>query len=164
MDDDVEEVLALRDTLYQYQTESAHDGLEGLQKAQSFQPDLIISDLKMPKLNGIEFLEQLRRADNPVPFIIITGFSDVKAIRTAWKLGAYDFLDKPFSSEQIRSTTRKALTFGLSARRPSTAHSSVTLSLETILLEALTKECATGNTSIEHHIESILKRHLDSNL
>ncbi len=63
--------------------------------------DLIISDIKMPGMNGIEFLHRVRRSRPEIPVILITGFSNIIEIQEAYELGAKGFLSKPFNNEQL---------------------------------------------------------------
>ncbi len=65
------------------------------------QADLVISDLRMPKLTGIELLREIRLVDKQVPFIIVTGFADVESAIEAMRLGASDFVKKPFDMDEL---------------------------------------------------------------
>jgi len=74
----------------------AANGAEGLEKAEQLKPDLIITDLKMPVMNGIELLQELRNRGNQVAVIILTAFDSFEYVRGALRLGAVDYLLKPF--------------------------------------------------------------------
>jgi two-component system response regulator VicR len=87
---------------------TAFDGLEGLQKAREEQPDLVILDLVMPKLNGFQALEQLRMSSN-VPVIILTTECAVTTSRNALALGADDYIRKPFSARELAARVRAKL-------------------------------------------------------
>ena len=63
--------------------------------------DLIISDLRMPKMTGVELLHEIRLIDKQIPFIIVTGFADVESAIEAMRLGASDFIKKPFDMEEL---------------------------------------------------------------
>lgn len=79
-----------------YEVEGAADGLEGLEKTKSFKPDLILLDLLMPKMDGMEMLQKLK-ADSDVrdiPVVILTNLSDYERISEALALGAMDYLVK----------------------------------------------------------------------
>lgn len=91
--------------------EMARDGLEGYQKAQCLSPDLIISDLEMPKANGFDLLSSVRSdsALTMVPFIMITGVSDRSSTRRAMELGADDYLTKPFTPEEVMSAVQSRI-------------------------------------------------------
>ena len=95
-----EEILlaALKEELLTggYQVEGAGDGLEGLEKVKTFKPDLILLDLLMPKMDGMEMLQKLK-ADSEirdVPVVILTNLSDYERISEALSLGAMDYLVK----------------------------------------------------------------------
>jgi len=95
-----EEILltALREELTTggYEVEGAGDGVEGLEKAKSFKPALILLDLLMPKMDGMEMLQKLK-ADSllrDIPVVILTNLSDYERISEALALGAMDYLVK----------------------------------------------------------------------
>ncbi len=95
-----EEILltALKEELTQggYEVEGAADGVEGLEKVKSFLPDLVLLDLLMPKMDGMEVLQKLK-GDNKtkdVPVVILTNLSDYEKISEALSLGAMDYLVK----------------------------------------------------------------------
>lgn len=81
----------------------------GLVRSQEF--DVLITDLKMPGLSGIELLEKVRALKPIVEVILITAFAEVPAAVRAMKLGAFDYLTKPFDDEQLLVTIDKALRF-----------------------------------------------------
>lgn len=71
--------------------------------------DLVISDLRMPGLTGIELLAAVREIDSDIPFIIITGYADVENAIEAMRLGASDFIKKPFDMDELRMQIEKTL-------------------------------------------------------
>jgi len=71
--------------------------------------DLVISDLRMPKMTGIELLRAVRKINEKVPFIIITGYADVENAIEAMRLGASDFVKKPFDMDELRLQIEKTL-------------------------------------------------------
>lgn len=87
----------------EYQLEYAKSGGEGLSKIPSFQPELLIVDLKLPEMDGFEILERLRR--NPkfsqIPVIVITSKDELSEKLRAFELGADDYLVKPFQPEEL---------------------------------------------------------------
>lgn len=91
--------------------ETACDGLEGYQKAQALSPDLIISDLEMPRANGFDLLSSVRSdaALTMVPFVMITGVSDRSSTRRAMELGADDYLTKPFTPEEVMAVVQSRI-------------------------------------------------------
>jgi len=71
--------------------------------------DLVVSDLRMPKLTGIELLAEVRLLDKQIPYIIVTGFADVESAIEAMRLGATDFVKKPFDMDELVLQIDKAL-------------------------------------------------------
>jgi serine/threonine-protein kinase PpkA len=86
-----------------YAVDSAENGREGIEHAKSFAPDLIISDVMMPELDGFGMLEALRADPRFVdtPFIFLTALSDRTSMRRGMNLGADDFLNKPFTRDEL---------------------------------------------------------------
>jgi two-component system NtrC family response regulator len=72
---------------------------------------LILSDLRMPRMDGMAFLQQVREEVGEVPFVILTAFATVETALAAMKAGAFDYLLKPFNNEDILQTVSKALAF-----------------------------------------------------
>ena len=79
----------------------AGDGKEALELLETEKVDLILSDVKMPNLNGIEFLHRLKRDKPDLPFILMTGFSEVIEIKEAYEIGANGFLAKPYRESDL---------------------------------------------------------------
>ena len=92
-----------------YQVQVFQDPQKALAYFKQHQADLIISDLRMPKLTGIELLSAVRALDDAVPFIIITGYADVENAIEAMRLGASDFIKKPFDMDELRLQIEKTL-------------------------------------------------------
>ena len=70
---------------------------------------VIVSDIRMPGIDGLELLQQLRARDSELPVILITGHGDIQLAVQAMRAGAYDFLEKPFPSEALLDSVRRAL-------------------------------------------------------
>lgn len=85
------------------------DGNVGLKLVQEFQPDLVFVDLKMPGISGFEVLEKICSLDPTIVTVVITGYATVGSAVDAMKKGAYDFLPKPFTPEELRLITRRGL-------------------------------------------------------
>ncbi|MCG6144269.1 ATP-binding protein [Leptospira bandrabouensis] len=85
----------------------ASDGLEALAITNQNTFDLIISDISLPKLNGIQFIQKLRADGNQTPFLVITGDSDIQIAIDVFRMGAVDFFLKPFRMEALRSRIKK---------------------------------------------------------
>jgi len=93
-----------------YQPLVAYDGLEGLRLAQSERPDLILLDMNMPKLTGIEVLEALQREGIQIPVILMTFHGSETLAVAAFRLGIKDYILKPFQVEEMLEAIERALT------------------------------------------------------
>ncbi len=100
-------ILALQDEGYIVQ--SADNGKQGLEKLDLFLPDIVICDVKMPLLNGIELLQQAKQKHPHIPIIMLTGHAGLEDAINAMKLGAYDFLTKPVHLEKLFLLISRAL-------------------------------------------------------
>jgi two-component system response regulator PilR (NtrC family) len=88
---------------------TANDGVTGLSLATSRDLDLVISDIKMPGLDGVGLLAGLRQQGRTMPVIMITAYAESESAIQAMKQGAYDYLTKPFKMEEIKLVIRRAL-------------------------------------------------------
>jgi DNA-binding NtrC family response regulator len=84
-----------------YNCEVFQDAEQALASFKKNGADLVISDLRMPKLTGIELLREIRQIDKQIPFIIVTGYADVESAIEAMRLGASDFIKKPFDMDEL---------------------------------------------------------------
>ena len=84
-----------------YDFVSARDGIEGLQMVSTEKPDLILLDIKMPGMNGIEVLERLNKLDGRPDVIMVSGHGETNYVVDSIKLGAAEFINKPFDVEEI---------------------------------------------------------------
>lgn len=84
-----------------YEFVSARDGIEGLQMVSTEKPDLILLDIKMPGMNGIEVLEKLNKLDVRPDVIMVSGHGETNYVVESVKLGAAEFINKPFDVEEI---------------------------------------------------------------
>jgi signal transduction histidine kinase len=92
-----------------YQIATASDGAVGLELLKEFKPDLTFVDLKMPGLSGFEVLDRIHEIDPTIVTVVITGFATVDSAVEAMKKGTYDFLPKPFTPDELRLITQRAL-------------------------------------------------------
>ncbi|OGD18497.1 MAG: hypothetical protein A2W03_05100 [Candidatus Aminicenantes bacterium RBG_16_63_16] len=92
-----------------YEIGTASSGDEGLAMAMAKDYDIVVTDLKMPGLGGMEILKALRRDRPQTTVIIFTGYSSVDTAREALKNGAFDYVPKPFTPEELRSVVANAL-------------------------------------------------------
>lgn len=111
----IDDEKAIRKTLTEilgfegYHIEEASDGEEGLRKFREKTYDLILCDIKMPKLDGIEFLEKAKEINHEVPIIIISGHGNIETAVEAVKKGAYDYISKPPDLNRLLITLRNAM-------------------------------------------------------
>ncbi|SMC71143.1 two-component system, NtrC family, nitrogen regulation response regulator GlnG [Desulfocicer vacuolatum DSM 3385] len=91
-----------------YTTITAHDGKEALEKIRQYTPDVVLSDLKMPHMNGLEVLNKSKGIDPDLPVILITAFADVHGAVEAMRLGAHDYLSKPFDHNEVVRVLQRA--------------------------------------------------------
>jgi len=92
-----------------YRVVEAEDGQDCLKKIDAEAPDLVLTDLKMPHMGGMEMLRRLRASDNEVPVIVLTAHGAVDSAVEATRLGASSYLSKPFDLREISLTVSKAL-------------------------------------------------------
>src|SRR5271166_4732524 len=91
-----------------YDTETASDGVEGLERAESWNPGIVITDLKMPRMNGMELLEHIAAHPQQVAVILLTAQGSVDAAVSAMKVGAFDFIEKPVNPTRLRNILQNA--------------------------------------------------------
>jgi signal transduction histidine kinase len=92
-----------------FQAEIAKDGSSGLEKIKETKPDLVLIDLKMPGINGLEVLEKTKEIDPNIIAVVITGYATVESAVEAMKKEAYDFLPKPFTPDELRIIIKRGL-------------------------------------------------------
>ena len=102
-------VRILTDEDKAYKVEEAADGKEGLALLGKHNFDLVLCDIKMPKMDGIEVLQSANARKIGIPFIMLTGHGNVETAVEAMKLGAYDFISKPPDLNRLLTTVRHAL-------------------------------------------------------
>lgn len=91
-----------------YEVHTAADGEEGLLRARELQPGIILCDVRMPRMSGLEFLERYRSEGGAALVIMMTAYGSIDLAVEAMKAGAYDYISKPFSADQIVLALRKA--------------------------------------------------------
>jgi DNA-binding NtrC family response regulator len=133
-EEDLRDVLTYQLKPLGVQITTAENGRLGLELAKTGDFGAILSDISMPEMNGLEFLAQLREAGFETPFVILTGFGDKAKAVEALRLGAFDFLDKPWEPEMLRQALQSAL-----------EHATLLQGLEQELQKAMQE-----NKSIEH--------------
>ncbi|WP_270730425.1 sigma-54-dependent transcriptional regulator [Shimia sp. Alg240-R146] len=91
-----------------YDTETFASAEDALKKLGPDYPGIVISDIKMPGMDGMQFLKKLMGSDSALPVIMITGHGDVPMAVEAMRVGAFDFLEKPFNPDQMTALAKKA--------------------------------------------------------
>jgi FixJ family two-component response regulator len=111
VDDDSDMQMVLSDTLEMegYKTSVAGDGKQALEEITSGSPELILLDVKLPGMSGLELLEKIRKINKKSVVIMLTGYGDIKDAVQAIKLGAFDYVTKPFKAEEIIANIKNAL-------------------------------------------------------
>jgi len=111
IDDEEKMCWALERALSQegYQVVTATRGLQGIELAKKSEPSLVILDLKMPDIGGIEVLKQIKEINSSLPVIMITAHGSIDTAIEAMKIGATDYITKPFKLEEIKLQIAKAL-------------------------------------------------------
>ncbi|MGH9866698.1 MAG: sigma-54-dependent transcriptional regulator [Candidatus Polarisedimenticolia bacterium] len=92
-----------------YQFLEAASGQDALERIAADSPDVIILDVKMPGMDGLEVLESLRRQGSSAPVLVVSGHGDIETAVRATKLGAFNFIEKPFGEERVLVEIRNAL-------------------------------------------------------
>ena len=92
-----------------YEITTTNNPIEAKELAKQGGFDLVISDLKMPGLDGMEIIDAVKKIDEDIPVIIITAYASVESASEAIQKGGFDFITKPFRKEQILFTIDKAL-------------------------------------------------------
>src|SRR5687768_7262402 len=111
----IDDEAAIRDSLrmmleYEgYEFVGAATGQEGLALVDRDAPDLVLLDVKMPGMDGLEVLDRLHAAHETLPVIVVSGHGTISTAVEATKKGAFDFIEKPFASDRVLVSIRNAL-------------------------------------------------------
>ncbi len=126
---DIALVARMRLEVSGYEVATAADGAEAIERFESFQPDLVLLDLRMPKLDGYQVCRMLKSnpATRSVPVIIFSASSSqaLALERKCLELGADDFVRKPYSSEELLAKVRRYLNAGEKSEPSITSHQGV---------------------------------------
>lgn len=110
--DDEEDVCGLLKkvlTLEGYTVFTALDGVSGIKKVEEKKPDIVLLDLKMPHMDGIEVLRRIKRIDKNIVVVMITAYGTMDTARMAMKLGAFDYITKPFDLRYVKTVIKDGL-------------------------------------------------------
>ena len=92
-----------------YQVEEAEDGAVGFEKIKNNDYDLVLCDIKMPKMDGVEVLEAVKKIKPEIPMVMISGHGDMETAINTMRLGAFDYISKPPDLNRLLNTVRNAL-------------------------------------------------------
>lgn len=146
IDDDIDllDVISYALRREGFNVQIAADGQQAIQRVQSSKPDVILLDLRLPKMNGLDVLRRIREADD-IPVIVLTALNDEETILKAFNLGADDFVTKPFSPRQLTARIRAVIRRGNSAQRVGTGR---TLTLGGIVLDLDSHELSVAGRTV----------------
>jgi DNA-binding NtrC family response regulator len=110
VDDEVEFVSALAERLQlrNYEVKTASNALEALGLIHSYMPDVVILDLKIPGMSGIEALKTIKKFDPTIEVIMLTGHGDVQSVEAGMKSGAFEYIMKPVDIGELTAKIDKA--------------------------------------------------------
>src|SRR5262244_3165820 len=91
-----------------YTAETARDGQDGYEKVLSWSPSIVITDLKMPRLGGLELLEKISGDSQTVAVIVVTAQGTIDSAVQAMRIGAYDYITKPIDTNRLHTILQKA--------------------------------------------------------
>ena len=129
-----------------YHVISAHDGYQGLERAKTQNPDLILLDMNMPRMTGIEMLKALRDTDCNAPVLFMTAEGSEYVAVQAFKLGVHDYLTKPFNGNVLQEAIDRAL------RETRLVQEKEILAKQLAMAEAVRQTV----TTLSHHINNQL--------
>jgi DNA-binding NtrC family response regulator len=92
-----------------YIVDEAEDGIKGLEKVKNEDYDLVLCDIKMPKMDGVEVLEAIKKIKPEIPMVMISGHGDLETAVNTMRLGAFDYISKPPDLNRLLNTVRNAL-------------------------------------------------------
>ena len=92
-----------------YQVEDAEDGVAGYEKIKNNDYDLVLCDIKMPKMDGVELLEAVKKIKPEIPIVMISGHGDMETAINTMRMGAFDYISKPPDLNRLLNTVRNAL-------------------------------------------------------
>jgi DNA-binding NtrC family response regulator len=130
-----------------YQVEDAEDGLAGMEKIKTTDYDLILCDIKMPKMDGVEVLEATKKIKPEIPIVMISGHGDMETAIQTMRLGAFDYISKPPDLNRLLNTVRNALDKKQLVVENKILKKKVSKNYEMI-----------GNSAPIHHIKAIIEK------
>jgi YesN/AraC family two-component response regulator len=91
-----------------YRAETARDGAEGLEKVSTWAPSIVVTDLKMPRMGGLELLERIADDSKTMAVVVVTAQGTIDSAVQAMRMGAYDYITKPIDTERLRTILQNA--------------------------------------------------------
>ncbi len=108
-EDDILHLMAEAISRWGYNPIVAHDGQDAIQKVQELPVDLILTDVRMPRVDGISLLQKVREINPEASVIVFTGYPAIQSAVDALKSGAYDYLVKPVDLAELKKKIEKAI-------------------------------------------------------
>jgi len=142
-------ILSIELTHEGYEVETAADGRKGLEKALGETWDVILLDIMLPELNGIEVLRRIRANNRTTPVIVLTARDETPDIVSALDFGANDYITKPFEVEELLARIRAGIRVGRQLQEQSDPGQSAVLTAGTLELNTKTWEVTRDNRKIE---------------
>jgi DNA-binding NtrC family response regulator len=109
IDDEPIVLESVRKVLGDFEVDLAQSSRQGLEWGVSREYDLVLTDIRMPEIGGMRILRDLKRAKPALPVVIFTGYATVQSAVQAMKLGAADYIEKPFTPDMLLTTVQRAL-------------------------------------------------------
>jgi len=136
-----------------YEVDVSLSGREGVNQAIDREYDIVLTDIRMPDIGGMRVLRDIKRAKPSLPIVIITGYATVKSAVQAMKLGAADYLEKPFTPEELLKSVASAL--DIAATREPEEQALVHREEMIKVLERAASESEFFTTLIEHAADAL---------
>ena len=108
--DDDKDIVKIVTTMLEgrgWDVTAAYNGREALDMVNASRPDIILLDIMMPEMNGIEVLKRIKKMDSGVRIVMITAFGDVESYLDSMELGAYEYINKPFETDELLDMIEK---------------------------------------------------------
>jgi len=107
-DKDMQDILSSLINTEGYEAITAGDGRKALKEIRTHSPDLVLLDIRLPEMDGMDVLKEIKKIDKNLPVIMLTAYEDVKGAVQAMKLGAFDYITKPFDNEEMVLNIKRA--------------------------------------------------------
>lgn len=110
--DDQKGVRRLLEELFKkegYEVNVAVDGKDSIEKVKAYTPDVILMDMKMPNMNGLEASEEIIKYDHTIPIIMMTAYGEMEVVQKALEAGVKKYITKPFDIIDLRNLVREVL-------------------------------------------------------